>query len=158
VSGSGICWAMCKSAPHPRQPRQHPTTRFLQTRCPSCRPTNSVKALKGFAIAATCYDCANVHQNMMLSITEWQRAHSVAQLQILQPTENCRLEWLLIACYLRSTVRFSFAVHCGYVHLWQRYKSTSQNSYRGTLQNCGFLTVTFEIQCLPKLSRALWLV
>jgi len=26
VSGSGICWAICKSAPHPRQPRQHPTT------------------------------------------------------------------------------------------------------------------------------------
>jgi len=29
-----------------RQPRQHPTTLFLQTGCPSCRPTNSVKALK----------------------------------------------------------------------------------------------------------------
>jgi len=27
VSGSGICWA-CKSAPHPRQPRQHPTTQL----------------------------------------------------------------------------------------------------------------------------------
>ena len=30
-----------------RQPHQHPTTlMFLQARCPSCRPTNSVKALK----------------------------------------------------------------------------------------------------------------
>ena len=29
-----------------RQPRQHPTTRFLQAGCPSCRPTNGVKALK----------------------------------------------------------------------------------------------------------------
>jgi len=28
VSGSGICWAICKSAPHPRQPRQHPTTHY----------------------------------------------------------------------------------------------------------------------------------
>jgi len=28
VSGSGICWAMCKSAPHPRQPRQHPKIRY----------------------------------------------------------------------------------------------------------------------------------
>jgi len=46
VSGSGICWAICKSAPHPTQPRQHPTTQFLQAGCPSCRPTNSVKALK----------------------------------------------------------------------------------------------------------------
>jgi len=46
VSGSGISWAICKSVPHPRQPRQHPTTQFLQAGCPSCCPTNSVKALK----------------------------------------------------------------------------------------------------------------
>jgi len=33
-----------------RQPHQHPTTHlcFLQAGCPSCRPTNSVKALKAF--------------------------------------------------------------------------------------------------------------
>jgi len=29
-----------------RQPRQHPTTQFLQAGCPSCHPTNSVKAPK----------------------------------------------------------------------------------------------------------------
>ena len=29
-----------------RKPRQHLTTQFLQAGCPSCRPTNSVKALK----------------------------------------------------------------------------------------------------------------
>ena len=47
MSGSGICWAICKSAPHPRQPRQHRTTQFfLQAGCPSCRSTNSVKAPK----------------------------------------------------------------------------------------------------------------
>ena len=46
VSGSGICWAICKSAPHHRQPRQHPTTQFFTGRIPFCRPTNSVKALK----------------------------------------------------------------------------------------------------------------
>jgi len=46
VSGSGICWAICKSASHARQPRQHPTTEFLQAGCLSCRPTISVKALK----------------------------------------------------------------------------------------------------------------
>jgi len=28
-----------------RQPRQHPTTQFLQAGCPSFRPTNSVKAV-----------------------------------------------------------------------------------------------------------------
>ena len=44
VSGSGISWAICKSAPRSRQitmPVPHHSS-FLQARCPSCRPTNSV--------------------------------------------------------------------------------------------------------------------
>jgi len=48
VSGSGISWPICKSAPRSRQitkpAPQHSV--FLQAGCPSCRPTNSVKALK----------------------------------------------------------------------------------------------------------------
>jgi len=47
VSGSGISWAI--SAPGSRQittPAPHYTS-FLQAGCPSCRPTNSVKALMG---------------------------------------------------------------------------------------------------------------
>jgi len=38
-----------------RQPRQHPTTLFLQAGCPSCRPTNSIKALKALALNAFWY-------------------------------------------------------------------------------------------------------
>ena len=48
VSGSGISWAICKSAPRSRQittPAPHHSV-FLQAGCASCRPTNSVKALK----------------------------------------------------------------------------------------------------------------
>ena len=46
VGGSGISWARCKSAPRSRQiTTPAPTTQFLQAGCPSCRPTNSVKAL-----------------------------------------------------------------------------------------------------------------
>ena len=48
VSGSGISWAICKCAPRSRQittPAPHSSV-FLQAGCPSCRPTNSVKALK----------------------------------------------------------------------------------------------------------------
>ena len=48
MSGSGISWATCKSVPRSSQittPAPHHSV-FLQTRCPSCRPTNSVKALK----------------------------------------------------------------------------------------------------------------
>jgi len=51
VSGSGISWAIGKSAPRPRQittPAPHHSS-FLQAGCPSCRPTNSVKALKAFS-------------------------------------------------------------------------------------------------------------
>jgi len=43
VSGSGISWAICKSAPHDRQitkPAPH-RSNFLQAGCPSYRPTMS---------------------------------------------------------------------------------------------------------------------
>ena len=48
MSGSGISWTMCKSAPRSRQittPAPHHSV-FLQTGCRSCHPTNTVKALK----------------------------------------------------------------------------------------------------------------
>jgi len=45
VSGSGINWAICKSVPRSRQITTPPLS-FLQAGCPSCRPTNSIKALK----------------------------------------------------------------------------------------------------------------
>jgi len=48
VRGSGISWAICKSAPCSRQittPAPHQSS-FLQVGCSSCHPTNSVKALK----------------------------------------------------------------------------------------------------------------
>ena len=55
VSGSGISWAICKSAPRSRQitmPAPHHSV-FLQVGCPSCRTTNSVKAPK----AKKCIRC-----------------------------------------------------------------------------------------------------
>jgi len=51
VSGSGISWAVCNSAPCSRQ-----TTTPAPHHHPSCRPTNSVKALK--AMASLYYDTA----------------------------------------------------------------------------------------------------
>ena len=48
VSGSGISWAICKSASRSRRitmPVPHHSS-FLQAGCPSCYPINSVKALK----------------------------------------------------------------------------------------------------------------
>ena len=47
VSGSGISWAICKSALRSRQIATcTPPLSFLHAGCPSCRPTNTVKALK----------------------------------------------------------------------------------------------------------------
>ena len=68
VSGSSISWAICKSAPCPRQicialspistlVYHHASTSplsILQAKCPSCCPTNSIKALR-----ATCCYLAN---------------------------------------------------------------------------------------------------
>ena len=48
VCGSGIRWAICTSAPRSSQiyHASTPPLSFLQAGCPSCRPTNSVKAPK----------------------------------------------------------------------------------------------------------------
>ena len=47
VSSSGICWAICKSAPHPRQPRQHPTTQFFTGRMPFLLPNQQRQTTEG---------------------------------------------------------------------------------------------------------------
>jgi len=55
VSGSGISWARGKSAPRSRQittPAPHYSV-FFTGGCPSCHPTNSVKALKANAVLTT---------------------------------------------------------------------------------------------------------
>jgi len=57
VIGGGISWAICISL----QADNHaitPLLSFLQAGCPSCRPTNSVKALKAYA----------THQRLLLKI------------------------------------------------------------------------------------------
>ena len=48
---------ICKSAPRSRQ-NNHASTSplsYLQAGCPSCRPTNSVKALKASSLALVCF-------------------------------------------------------------------------------------------------------
>jgi len=47
VSGSGICWAICKAAPHPRQPCQHPTTQFFTGRMPFLPPNQQCQSTEG---------------------------------------------------------------------------------------------------------------
>ena len=49
VSGSGISWAICKSAPRSRQittPAPHHSVFYRLDALPATQPTNSIKALK----------------------------------------------------------------------------------------------------------------
>jgi len=71
---SGISWATCKSAPRSRQittPAPHHSV-FLQVGCPSCHPTNSVKALKAHGqsqhwdiIIRAHYMCITMHNELV---------------------------------------------------------------------------------------------
>ena len=47
VSGNGICWVICKSAPHLRQPHQHPTTQFYTGRMPFLPPNQQRQSTEG---------------------------------------------------------------------------------------------------------------
>ena len=84
VSGSGISWAVYKSAPRSRQitmPAPHHSV-VLQAGCPSCRPTNSVKALKAWynSLVTTLSQkkfthmaCYNFQMHEQILIIFWQR-------------------------------------------------------------------------------------
>ena len=50
VSGSGISWAMCNSAPHPSQPRQRPTTQFFTGQIPFLPPNQQRQSTEGTTI------------------------------------------------------------------------------------------------------------
>jgi len=82
VSGSGISWAICKSAPRSRQitkPAPHHSV-FLQAGCPFCLPTNSVKALKAsgtykyisvWIFLSVCQLSVNENQGTVKVYTDW---------------------------------------------------------------------------------------
>jgi len=50
VSGSGISWAICISAPHPDNHASTPPLSFLQAGCPYWRQTNNVKAMEAISL------------------------------------------------------------------------------------------------------------
>jgi len=49
VSVSGICWAICKSESHPRQPCQRPTTQFFTGQMPFLPPNQQRQITEGTA-------------------------------------------------------------------------------------------------------------
>ena len=70
VSSSGISWAICKSAPR----SSTPPLSFLQAGCPSCCPTNSVKALKAKALLLLLLPIIIIINNVDLSDDQWAQA------------------------------------------------------------------------------------
>jgi len=60
VNGSGINWTICKSAPCPDR-SSIPPLRFLQARCPSCRPTSSVNAWGSQVLRRTLYGYGSIN-------------------------------------------------------------------------------------------------
>ena len=85
VSGSGISWAICKSAHRSRQ------ITMPVAGCPSCRPTNSVKALK--ALNST-HDVILYPQNSdsivtVDSVTSIHPMYSESGLSLLDTSRLC---------------------------------------------------------------------
>jgi len=116
VSGSGISWAICKRAPRSTQitmPALHHSG-FLQAGCPSCRPTNSVKALKMLAktfakllYTYLCYYCAvYLHVSMRIRwLICWTNGvsseHGFSENRVFF-TEAIMLKWVLYFCVQAS--------------------------------------------------------
>ena len=95
VSGSGISWAICKFASRSRQitmPVPHHSS-FLQAGCPSCRPTNSVKALikqwLGLKIKHT--DTTHTHLHFVVSKKQADYSSTFVSINLLRCKVTCQL-------------------------------------------------------------------
>ena len=86
VSGSEIRWAVCKSAPCSRQITTPAPRRsvFLQAGCPSCCPTNSVKAL-----TCSCYS-NKIPQLYLGKYPYYHRLTNKAYLSAIKVTNICQ--------------------------------------------------------------------
>ena len=124
MSGNGISWAICKSAPCSRQITT-PAPSFLQAGCHSCRPTNSVKALK----ALTPNDNNNNNHN------------NVDGAQVLAECCKRQLNQVsLVLLYFRLSVFFLICIKFVYLYFpllfclsvsvkWLAVKTASEMTY-----------------------------
>ena len=90
VNGSGICWAICKvcTSSQTTRPTSHQSV-FLQARCPSCRPTNSVKTLKAkdtLSITGTFSDKSTTCELVVVPDTFRHHLNTHYFQQAFQPT------------------------------------------------------------------------
>ena len=107
VSGSGISWAMCKSAPCSRQitmPAPHHSV-FLEAGCPSCRPTNSVKALKCIIRwNDTRWPCIISSNDTRSTVTRWSFDTDQRHVMAFWPISEAAHSWSYdkITCYKKQ--------------------------------------------------------
>ena len=88
MSGSGISWVIGKSAPRSRQiTTPAPNTQFLWAGCPSCRPTNSAKALKALTVSIQHRQIQEVEKSRSRRRTS-DAGHSA---HLSATTDRCRL-------------------------------------------------------------------
>ena len=103
VSGSGISWAACKSAPRSRQITMPATHRsvFLQAGCLSCRPTNSIKALEA---NLTIWQCLT--NWFPRKIQNWKKCQTIFKTffdNLEMPTVVMRVKYIRERCPLMFT-------------------------------------------------------
>ena len=106
MSGSGISWAICKSAPRSRQmtmPAPHHSV-FLQAGWRSCRPTNSVKALKANTTNGNC--CSSCLLLLIMARYLDSLSQVVAFIKLLGDT-NCTVSYLAAHHYRLCRLVFS---------------------------------------------------
>ena len=104
MSVSGIGLAICKSASRSRQvtmPAPHHSV-FLQARCPSCRPTNSVKALKALH-TKTASSLASFQSRLVLHFWYWLTQVVVVVVVISYHDHHEIWHHSLIACLKRDS-------------------------------------------------------
>jgi len=115
VSDSGITWAICKSAHRPWQitmPAPHHSV-FLQARCPSFWPTNSVKALKAIYLIYHTWPelifCnSDLHMSFLLENLVWIYLRGISGIHIWQ-CGRIRVNHLQVSVCFRFWLRASFS-------------------------------------------------
>ena len=73
VSSSGICWDICNSAAHPRQPRQHPTTQFFTGKMPFLPPNQQRQSIS-LLFSYSALGCKSVIINQSKIMVSWVHA------------------------------------------------------------------------------------
>jgi len=144
VSGSGICWAICKSAPHPRQPRQHPTTQLppkQQRESTEGKINYQLMSYKCYRLLCSCLAVLDSDWWWLLLLAEWNWSNHVVLVLLCPSFLSTRLRSLS-----SSKVLIEFVHHSHYQH------QQTEQAYRNTIHNMlhVILAMQMPIQLISK--------